>query len=87
MTTPTDPRRSPGGPVTARTAKPRTLDGRFIPRGQIPGADGCEPPAGPVTVCGVVRTPKDAARVGGSPIGLALALEWVAAGKGDEAAA
>lgn len=71
--------------MTARTAKPRHLDGRFIPRDQIPGAEGCEPPPGPITVCGVVWTPDDAARVGGAPIGLSLALEWQAAGKGDAA--
>lgn len=55
----------------------------------VPGALGCDPPAGPITVCGVLWLPEDAGRLQ-SPIGLRLAMEWAAAGKAggepDEAA-
>lgn len=65
-------------------SQPRTKNGRFIPRDQIPGVNGCEPPPEPFEVCGVVWVPEDARKDAGASIGLALAMEWQAAGKGDQ---
>lgn len=60
-------------------SRPRTRNGKFIARDALPGKYGCEPPAEPFLLYGVLWTPEDARWDDGCPIGLAWAMEFVAA--------